>query len=114
MFLGLGSSGERGRERLSESSPLVPGELKWAPQAERAIHRQIIEEPTTMYTSRNFKTKKAFKEAVVAGEKVTVFAPGLGTPPENGTCCIEGPHYPEPHKWYAQATIKDGVVVKVS
>lgn len=66
-----------------------------------------------MYTNTNFKSKKALKEAVAAGKKVTVFAPGLGTPPTNGTCSVEGPHYPEPHKWYAEVTIKDGVVVKV-
>ncbi len=66
-----------------------------------------------MYTSKNFKSKKALKDAVKAGEKVTLFAPGLGAPKENGTEYVEGPHYPEPHKWYAQVTVKDGVVVAV-
>ena len=64
-----------------------------------------------MYTDRNFKTKKALKEAVAAGEKVTIYAPGLGSPKQNGTECVEGPHgY---HTWYAEVTKKDGVVVKV-
>jgi hypothetical protein len=67
-----------------------------------------------MYTSTNFKSKKAFKDAVKAGDKITVFAPGLGSPPVNGTCCVEGPQYPQPHKWYAQVTIENGVVVKVT
>ena len=67
-----------------------------------------------MYVSPNYKTKKALKEAVASGKTVTVFAPGLGTPPDNGSCTIEGPHYPEPHRWYASVQIKDGVVVKVS
>ncbi len=66
-----------------------------------------------MYTSENFKSKKALKEAVAAGKQVTLFAPGLGSPPTNGTCAVSGPHYPEPHKWYAEVTVKDGVVVKV-
>jgi hypothetical protein len=49
-----------------------------------------------MYTSINFKTKKKLKEAV-----------------KNGTVTLEGPHYPEPHRWYAQAELKEGVIVKV-
>lgn len=66
-----------------------------------------------MYVSPNFKTKKALKEAIAAGKEVTVYAPGLGSPPHNGTCAVEGPHYPEPHSWYASVTIQDGKVVKV-
>lgn len=68
-----------------------------------------------MYASQNFKSKKAFKEAVAAGEVVTVFNPGpFVGPPENGTVSVEGPHYPEPHKWYARVTLAGGRVVKVS
>lgn len=68
-----------------------------------------------MYATRNFKSKKALKEAVASGERVTVYQPGPfgGEPPANGTVYLEGPHYPEPHRWYAQATLKDGVVVSV-
>lgn len=66
-----------------------------------------------MYATKNFTTKKALKEAVAAGERVTVFAPGLGSPPTNGKCSLEGPHYPRPHTWYAEATIVEGLVVKV-
>lgn len=43
-----------------------------------------------MYTNVNYKTKKALKDAVAKGETVTVFAPGYGQPPENGTCAVEG------------------------
>ncbi len=32
-----------------------------------------------MYASENFKTKKAFKDAVKSGAKITLYAPGLGT-----------------------------------
>lgn len=66
-----------------------------------------------MYTSKNFKSKKALKEAVAAGEKVTIFAPGLGAPNDNGTEYLSGPHFPAPHTWYAQVTMKDGVIIKV-
>jgi hypothetical protein len=67
-----------------------------------------------MYTTINFKSKKALKEAVAAGKRVELFAPGLGTPKVNGIDFVEGPHYPEPHRWYAKVTMKDGVVVKVA
>lgn len=66
-----------------------------------------------MYVSPNFKTKKDLKTAVAEGKTVAVFAPGLGTPPTNGKCCVEGPHYPEPHRWYAQVTVSGGRVVAV-
>lgn len=66
-----------------------------------------------MYTTINFKTKKALKEAVAAGTKVGVYSPGLGQPPHTGSACVEGPHYPKPHSWYAQVTIVDGVITKV-
>lgn len=66
-----------------------------------------------MYSSKNFKTKKALKEAVASGDKITVFAPGLGTPKMNGTEFLEGPHYPAPHTWYAQVEMKDGIIIKV-
>ena len=68
-----------------------------------------------MYTTTNYKTKKALKDAVKAGEQVTYFQPGpyAGNEPDNGTIFIEGPHYPQPHRFYAQATIENGVIVKV-
>jgi len=66
-----------------------------------------------MYTSTNYKSKKALKEAVAAGEKVTIFAPGLGTPVFSGIEYLSGPHYPKPHTWYAEVVMKDGVIVKV-
>jgi hypothetical protein len=66
-----------------------------------------------MYTVKNFPSKKALKEAVAKGEEVRIFAPGLGTPAENGRETLEGPHYPKPHRWYAEVEMKDGKVVKV-
>ena len=68
-----------------------------------------------MYTEINFKTKKALKEAIKAGKPIHVFQPGpFGGPcPQNGGVCLEGPHYPQPHTWYASAVLKDGLVVSV-
>ena len=68
-----------------------------------------------MYTRQNFKTKKALREAVASGERVTYYQPGPfgGNEPRDGTVYLEGPHYPAAHTWYAEATVKDGVIVKV-
>jgi hypothetical protein len=66
------------------------------------------------YVDPNFKSKKALKEALARGDSISVFQPGLGSVPTNGTISLEGPHYPEPHKWYATGTMKDGKLVKVS
>ena len=61
----------------------------------------------------NYKTKKAFKEAVKSGEAMVVKGGMYLTDTvREGTDFVEGPH--EYHKWYAQVTIKDGKVVKVS
>jgi hypothetical protein len=68
-----------------------------------------------MYTVTNFKTKKALKEAVAAGERVEVFQPGGIFPgATDGAITLEGPHFPEPHKWYASARIEGSVIVKGS
>ena len=68
-----------------------------------------------MYTSINFKSKKQLKEAVTSGKQVTVYQPGPfgGNEHSNGKIYLEGPHYPEPHKWWAEAWLENGVVVKV-
>lgn len=66
-----------------------------------------------MYTVINFATKRQLIEAVKRGEEVLIFAPGLGEPKRNGTEFISGPHFPEPHKWYATVKMKDGLVIKV-
>lgn len=66
------------------------------------------------YVSPNFKSKKALKEAVAAGKTVTVFSPGPFGVKSDGKVAIEGPHYPEPHRWYATVTVEGGVVKKVA
>lgn len=65
------------------------------------------------YTSRNYQTKKAIKDALAAGEKVSCYNPGLGECPVNGPITLEGPHFPQPHKWYAQGVMKNGYLVSI-
>jgi len=73
-----------------------------------------------MYTKINFKTKKELKDAVASGKQVGVYQPNdmLGNPEESPTYCgsasVEGPHYPEQHRWYATVEINNGVITKVS
>jgi hypothetical protein len=77
-----------------------------ANKIQRRITRRI-----EMYTDTNYKTKKALKEAVAAGKSIGVFSPGMFPAPRNGKVTLEGPHgY---HKWYAQATVVDGIITKV-
>lgn len=72
-----------------------------------------------MYTDVNFTTKKALKDAVAAGKQIHVYQPndmfGAGDKVQMGEhrVTLEGPHYPQPHRWYAQAVVRDGVIVKV-
>lgn len=68
-----------------------------------------------MYTTTNFKTKKALKEAVANGDEVAYYQPGPfgGNEEQNGSFCVEGPHFPKPHKWYATCVAKDGVIVSM-
>ena len=65
------------------------------------------------YTVENFKSKAALKRALEAGHEVIVYQPGpFGPDVKDGKTTLEGPHYPEPHRWYATAQVKDGKVVK--
>ncbi len=66
-----------------------------------------------MYTRTNFKTKKALKDALAQGKRLEIFSPGPFPAPQNGHITLEGPHYPESHKWYATAVIKDGIIISV-
>jgi len=65
------------------------------------------------YVDPNFKTKKALKEAIAAGKHVTVFSPWRYPTAFMRIETIEGPHYPEPHKWYARVLVVNGIVTKV-
>ena len=67
------------------------------------------------YVDPDYKTKKAFKEAVKAGVEHRPYSPaGLSHPAENGRETIEGPHYPKPHTWYASVNVLNGTVTSVS
>jgi hypothetical protein len=65
------------------------------------------------YVDPNFRTKKLLREALTAGKWISVFQPGLGSVPINGTISLEGPHYPKPHTWYAVGTMRDGKLVSI-
>ena len=73
-----------------------------------------------MYTNKNFKTKKELKQAVQSfndgtGPRVGYFQTGPfgGKEAQSGSFCVEGPHYPEPHRWYATCQAVDGAITKV-
>ena len=65
------------------------------------------------YVSPDFKTKKALKEALAAGQVVEVYQPGLGVVPKDGRVYLEGPHYPRPHTWYAEGTMENGKLMRI-
>ena len=71
------------------------------------------------YTRINYKTKKALREAIAEADstgdrsKLAVFQPGpFGPNIRNGTAYLEGPHYPEPHRWYAKVEVAGGLIIK--
>lgn len=64
-----------------------------------------------MYVSPNFLTKKALKSAIANNQPVEVFSPGPLPCPSSGQLTIEGPHYPQPHKWYARVEVLDSLVI---
>lgn len=65
------------------------------------------------YVSPNFRSKKALREAVAAGQQVTVFSPGPFGCPQDGRVGVEGPHFPEAHRFYVTVLVEKGKVVKV-
>ena len=68
-----------------------------------------------MYAEGNPKTKKQLKEWIADGREVYAYQPGGMFPGKtDGVATIEGPHYPEPHRWYAQVVLEDSRIVKVT
>ena len=66
------------------------------------------------YVDPNYKSKKAFKEAVAAGVVHRPYNPsGMFPQKRDGSDTVEGPHYPKAHSWHASVVLKDGIVVKV-
>lgn len=66
-----------------------------------------------MYISPNYRSKKAVKDALKEGKQVSVYSPGPFSAPKNGPVFLEGPHSPEPHKWYGEGIVKDGYLVSI-
>jgi hypothetical protein len=67
------------------------------------------------YTTENYKSKKALREALAAGVEVTCYQPGGMFPcPTDGQISLEGPHYPKPHTWYASGVMEGGKLIKLN
>lgn len=79
------------------------------------------------YVRRDFKSKKDFKASIAfmmanggpaatpngLTRDLTIMPTSIiGDGPINGRAFIEGPHYPAPHRWYAQVEVTAGVVTK--
>lgn len=74
------------------------------------------------YLNRNFSSKSAARNHLKEGHKITVniVEPMISGRPKRDKVfgdvvehVIAGPWYPEPHRWYGTATVKDGYVVKI-
>lgn len=69
-----------------------------------------------MYTTVNFKTKKALREAIARGDEIGVYEPGISLAEHSrytGIAYIEGPHAPAPHTWYATAEVYLGRITSI-
>jgi hypothetical protein len=66
------------------------------------------------YVEGNPKTKKDLKAKVARGNAYA-FESGVGSLPKyGGDITVEGPQFPEPHKWYARVRVDDqGKIIKV-
>lgn len=64
------------------------------------------------YVNPNYKSKKDFLAAVKAGKEHYTYNPsGMFETKRDGSDVVEGPHYPQPHRWYASVVVKDGKVI---
>ena len=65
-----------------------------------------------MYTVKNYKSKKELLNDLKLGFSIDTFQPGGFFPgATEGSVCLEGPHYPKPHRWSATAILKEGKVI---
>ena len=69
----------------------------------------------TVYLYPNLKSKKAYKEAIKEGKSITAMehTPFGARPVSNETVTFSGPHFPQAHKFYGQAVVKEGRVISV-
>jgi hypothetical protein len=68
-----------------------------------------------MYTVKNYQTKKELVADYLSGKKIETFQPGgyFTAGPQSGEAVIEGPHYPQPHRFYVGVTLRDGIIVAI-
>jgi len=60
----------------------------------------------------DFKTKKAFKEAVKRGDTIYIYLPGgIFSMPMSGHAVVEAPA--ERHSWYAEVDYENFIITKV-
>lgn len=69
----------------------------------------------TVYLYPNLKSKKAFRDALIAGKTITAErqTPWGAESVKEGSVTFSGPHYPEPHRFYGAAVVSGGRVVSV-
>ena len=63
------------------------------------------------YTTKNYKNTKELKADFLAGKTIRVIQPGGLFPLAPGSVTLEGPHYPQPHKWYTRCYHDDGLLI---
>ena len=68
-----------------------------------------------MYVEGNPRTKKQLRDWIAAGKRLTAFQPGpyADKAPKFGEVSVEGPHFPEPHRWYARVVLDNGIITEV-
>jgi hypothetical protein len=65
------------------------------------------------YTVQNFPSAKAVREALKSGP-LPLYQPGpFGPSVPDGLVFLEGPHYPQPHKWYLAGIAKNNLLVSL-
>ena len=78
-------------------------------------HNALLE--MTLRVGVNEANKRSMEYFGRVPKPVTVFQPNSdltgAVPPSTGKVYLEGPHYPEPHRWYAEAWLTDGYVTRI-
>lgn len=67
------------------------------------------------YTTKNYRSKKQLVEDFKAGKQIEVYQPNADITGYDlkGPCetTIEGPHYPEPHRFYVRVSVNENNVI---